>query len=94
MQPDYPGSASDHVPPFSEPPPTPEQLTHFAYLQGLQDGRENRLAKAGLMAFGLTCATTPTDAENTRLYLVGFKNGLVEYAQSQGNAPDVSYPSY
>lgn len=45
---------------------------HWAFQEGAGAGREGNTTRRGLMSFGLSCAATSTDAENTRQWLAGF----------------------
>ncbi len=45
---------------------------HWAFQEGAAAGREGNTTRRGLMGFGLSCAATSVDAENTRQWLAGF----------------------
>lgn len=61
-------------------PLTDEQKSHWAYLQGRTAGLNGERSERGWMAFGLSCAATELDAQNTRLWLSGFDAGEAERA--------------
>lgn len=61
---------------MEQKPLTPEQKNHWAYRQGYAEGLAGEKSKRGWMAFGLSCAATPLDALNTRLWLAGFDEAI------------------
>lgn len=50
---------------------------HWAFQAGVSAGLRGDMTKRGVMSFGLSCAATKLDADNTRMWLDGFDSVVI-----------------